>query len=246
MTKRTLFIRTIRIIWIIVLFRLCFPPYVLWDNILNVGLSMLDFKFIFSFSHFLNLTALCILLYFIRNWIYYHEEKVQLSIKKRYDNTLKDHDSFFVKLFLVVFPLSILLFTVLAFIKLPQIPEILVLISLFTLIGWLEFIKKPEDPDNFLKNTYLFTDEPIKKYSQLNDFQKTEVDQLKSILDAGLDEYLSISLNGSWGSGKTSILKGLKNLLEEGDPESETFKSDYEVFELNLWQARTPKMRLKN
>ena len=240
MTKHSLFNRIIIIIWVIVLFRLCLPPYVLWDNILEFGSSFIDFKFTFSFSHFLNLTAACIFLYFIRNWIYDHDKKVQLSAMMRYFNTLKDHDSFFVKLFLVVFPLSIMIFTFSAIYKFTQIPEILFLIILFTIIGFFELKKDTKAPDNFEKNTYLFTDDPIKKYSQLNDFQRTEVNQLKSILDAGLDDYLSIALNGSWGSGKTSILNGLKNLLENGDPESENFKSNYEVFELNLWQARTP------
>lgn len=240
MTKHSLFIRIIIIIWVIVLFRLCLPPYVLWDNILEFGSSFIDFKFTFSFSHFLNLTAACIFLYFIRNWIYDHDKKVQLSAMMRYLNTLKDHDSFFVKLFIVVFPISIMIFTFSAIYKFTQIPEILFLIILFTIIGFFEFKKDPKAPDNFEKNIYLFTDDPIKKYSQLNDFQRTEVNQLKSILDAGLEEYLSIALNGSWGSGKTSILNGLKNLLENGYPESENFKSNYEVFELNLWQARTP------
>lgn len=240
MTKHSLFIRTIIIIWAIVLFRLCLPPYVLWDNILEFWSSFIDFKFTFSFSHFLILTASCIFLYFIRNWIYDHDKKVQLNDMARYINTLKDHDSFFVKLFLVVFPLSIVFFTVSAIYKFTQIPEILFLIILFTIIGFFEFKKDPKATDNFEKKPYLFTDEPIDKYSKLNDFQKIEVNQLKSILDAGLDEYLSIALNGSWGSGKTSILNGLKDLLENGYPESDNFESKYEVFELNLWQARTP------
>lgn len=151
MTKLTLFIRTIGIIWVIVLFRLSLSLSVFWDNLLKIWSSMLDFKFVFSFSHSLNLTALCILLYFIHNWIYDHEEKVPLNTKKRYLNTLKDHDSFFVKLFFVFSPLAIILFNVLAFINLPQIPEILVLIFLFTVIGFFEYSKVPKILDNSVK-----------------------------------------------------------------------------------------------
>ena len=151
---------------------------------------------------------------------------------------MKEHDSLGMKIILLSIPLSIP-FVVYSLWNGQKIPEVFIVITFFTILGIFELFKKQKAVE--LESTsYLFTDEPIEEYSQLNEFQQLEVRNLKNVIEISGKEYLSIALNGSWGSGKTSILKGLKDLLENGDDKENIEIGNCEVVELNLWQARTP------
>ena len=229
-------------IWVIVLARITFDFSLFWDNCLMFIAALSDFDFKISFSHILNVTAFSALLYFIYCCLQYQKENIEnkrLSIYKRYSNTLKDHSSILLKSVLVLLPSTVGIFSIVAWCNLPKIPELFLSLLTFTILICLDSSKK-QKVDDLVGNSYLFTDEPVEKYSQLNEFQQTEVKNLKNIIDISGKEYLSIALNGSWGSGKTSILKGLKDLLESVDKKEKIEIYNCEVFELNLWQARTP------
>lgn len=237
MTKRILIS-----IWVIVLARIAFDFSLFWGNCLRFVTALSDFEFKISFSHILNITAFSALLCFIYYCLQYQKENVEnkrLSIYNRYCNTLKDHSSILLKSGLVLLPPTVGIFSIIAWSNLPKIPELFLPLLTFTILVCLDSSKKHKE-DDLVGNSYLFTDEPIEKYSQLNEFQQTEVKNLKNIIETSGKEYLSIALNGSWGSGKTSILKGLKDLLESKSNLDKTEKNNCEVIELNLWQARTP------
>ncbi|HZL12444.1 MAG TPA: P-loop NTPase fold protein [Prolixibacteraceae bacterium] len=247
MNKR-IFFGTLIIIWSIVLIQLRPTFSIFLDNCISFFSSLPDFTFTFSFSHFIVLSALSVFLYFV----YEFDDKERLNIFRRYWLTLKDVDSLGIKLLLLMI-MAITLFTPKVLWNGQNIPEIFIVIIFFTILEFFQFSK---DVTAFFENRKLskssrknketakpfnlFTDEPIGKYSDLNEFQQLEVKNLKNIIDVSGKEYLSIALNGSWGSGKTSILKGLKDLLEEGCNEQNINKGNCEVIELNLWQARTP------
>lgn len=233
MTKRLFFV-TLIIIWVIVLIQLRSTFSIFLDNCTSLFFSLPDIKFTFSIPHFTILTALSILLYLI----YGLDENKNVNILKRYWLTLKEHDSLGMKIILLSIPLSIP-FVVYSLWNGQKIPEVFIVITFFTILGIFELFKKQKAVE--LESTsYLFTDEPIEEYSQLNEFQQLEVRNLKNVIEISGKEYLSIALNGSWGSGKTSILKGLKDLLENGDDKENIEIGNCEVVELNLWQARTP------
>ena len=241
MTK-LVFWGTLSIIWVLIIIGLFRESIQFWENLNLFIHSFPNFNFRFSLSHLLNITAFSFCLYFILYSIRGFNVKNKLKFHKRYLNTLVDHDSFSVKILLILLPTGIILFSIMALWNAYKMPEIIIPLIVFTIIISIEFLKIGTQFEAKISNqkVYLFTDEPVIQFSELNEFQQTEVKSLKNITEIGGKEYLSIALNGGWGSGKTSILNGLKDLLENGSEIAKIDKGNCEIIELNLWQAHTP------
>jgi len=230
------------VIWIIVGLNIAINFLVFEEKYKSFFIAISDFRYSFSISHFTKLIAfsvlLCFIFYCIRHW---EDDKKsgKLNIFYRWYYTFIDHDNLTIKAGVLLTLLTVSLFSFLAIKQIAELPEVAIALFLFSIVGVFDLMKKGKiSPAN--QPSYIFTDEPVEKYSLLNDFQKTEIRNLKNLLELRGDEYLSIAINGSWGTGKTSILKGLKDLLINGCLDEKIAPCNVEVFELNLWQARTP------
>lgn len=204
--------------------------------------SVWEFSFTFSISRFIKIIAFSALLYFIfnnfRDWDV-DKRKGKLNIFFRYKNTLIDSESIILKAGLFLSSIFVCLFSTIAFLQLAKLPEVIIALLIFSMIGVFELLKE-EKTDEANRTSNFFTDEPIREYSSLKKFQKNEIQTLKNLIDLETNEFLSIAINGKWGSGKTSILLGLKDLLEkEGNGENLSPRK-VEIIQLNLWQTKTP------
>ena len=82
--------------------------------------------------------------------------------------------------------------------------------------------------DDIFFDDIFFTDQPeINLSSAKKRIAKTIFDIIKN---HNSEDYLSIALNGTWGSGKTTILEEVKRNLEH----------NYEVLWINFWKIETP------
>lgn len=212
------------------------------ENYTTFFSSVCEFNFSFSISRFIKTVAFSALLYFVFNSVrYWNVDKMKgkLNFFLRYKNTLIDSESLILKVGLFLSTIYICLFSMIAFLQIAKLPETTIALLIFSTIGVFELIKKEKlNEEDLISN--IFTDEPITEYYLLKNFQKNEVKTLKNLIELKTNEYLSIAINGKWGSGKTSILLSVKDLLENGNNAENISPGKVEIIQLNLWQTKTP------
>lgn len=169
--------------------------------------------------------------------VYSFNKKYSRSLIRRWCNTFP---STFHHLFIyIVFTLAVLLavFLVIPYYAITECNGITMILILS--IGYPSFfvfllvnLHKKNSEDN--KKSYYFDDTPLNpNKDNENLLEKNKV--LKSLIlniesRYGVDSYYSISLNGKWGIGKTSILKYLEYKMQ----------SKNEILWINLWELKEP------
>jgi len=212
------------------------------ENYTTFFSSICEFSFRFSISRFIKSVAFSALLYFVFNSVRYwnlDKRTGKLNFFLRYKNTLIDSESLVLKVGLFLSIIYVCLFSTITFLQIAKLPEAIIALLIFSTIGMFELLKKEKTDEANLTSNF-FTDEPVREYSSLKKFQKNEIKTLKNLIELETNEYLSIAINGKWGSGKTSILLSLKDLLENGYKAENINPGKVEIIQLNLWQTKTP------
>jgi len=117
-------------------------------------------------------------------------------------------------------------------------PLVAVLIVVIMLNSFLVFLlnkkneddQKPEgdDGDNKIL-TFPLPDTPVDENGKLGEFNQALAKTIFTTIEGYNDDtYLSLALNGKWGSGKTSVIKGVEKLLGK----------EYQVININFWKQK--------
>lgn len=98
------------------------------------------------------------------------------------------------------------------------------------------FKNKIAAPNAVNKKSYLLDEKEINSIP-LNSVLYRSVNQLKWLLMEYEedDRYVSIALNGQWGSGKTSVIESFIKTLEK-----DNIVKSYEILKINLWELNKP------
>jgi len=132
----------------------------------------------------------------------------------------------------------------------PEWPLIWLVLMVIPLREWLLILcsyYNKVSPSQDITQLKLIDDQPIEHYKGLSETKQNIYSHIKRVL-AGYNEtsnYLCLALNGSWGSGKTSILKAIENSNSDCGLSDELRFSDYEILWINVWQSKSPDFAIR-
>ncbi|WP_167611146.1 P-loop NTPase fold protein [Maribellus sediminis] len=183
------------------------------------------FSFDFSLSHAISVVSFSSLLFILHDIIYNSRKRKNILV--RTFNSFVYESSIVLKALIIsatlVFFLSLFHLTK-NFLVTPELNLIYILFILSILKIKSDKAEHSESNNQNIDNGTFFSEIAVTTFDDLDHDQKRVVNQLKNVIEKSNSEYISIALNGEWGSGKSSITNGFKNRYKE-----------YEFIEINLW-----------
>lgn len=192
------------------------------------------FQYDFSIANLLSIVTFLLILFGIDSYLKKDETSKNLIIRSL--NTLIYDNSLLINGVIISSSIILILLVIHLMLNFLNTPELLVVLFIYYavyLISLLPRLNKKivNEPK---KEESVFTEASLIKYYVLDDDQKRIVDFIQDIIKKSNENYLSIGLNGKWGSGKSSITNGLKDKFRE-----------YEYIEINLWNIPSPNDSVK-